>query len=152
VVGVAEPDRPRGRRTETAEAEQPPDGDAEELARQVVQGAVQRGFRGELARLLAQAALDLLERERDVAEEPRLLPAESPRRGGRLAVVPLGRRLAMARRARVAQLDPDDLDLVPRLARDGERLGELEPGGAGVDLDHGAHAGLRSAGPASSRR
>src|SRR5262249_26687358 len=48
VVGIAEPDRPRRRRTGTPEAEQAPHWHVRELALQVVQRGVDRGARGEL--------------------------------------------------------------------------------------------------------
>src|ERR671934_73891 len=48
VVGIAEPDRPRGRRSCTPEPEQPPDGNARELPLQVVYSGVERSARCEL--------------------------------------------------------------------------------------------------------
>ena len=71
VVGVAEPDRPRGRRPRRGQPEQPVHRDAEQLAREVVERAVERRSRRDLAR--GRARLDLLERERVVAEQLRVL-------------------------------------------------------------------------------
>ena len=83
VVGIAEPDRPARRRPGATEPEQPPDGLAEELALQVVQRGVDRRARGELAR--GQALHHLLERERVVAQQLRVLLDVRLRRLGRLA-------------------------------------------------------------------
>ena len=79
-----------------------------------------------------QPRLDLLERERVVAE-PGRCRLEVRERGRARLVVALDRRaLAEAGDAVVAQLDLDDVVLVARLARDHERLGEAQgddPGG-----------------------
>ena len=136
VVRVAEPDRPRGRRAGARQPEQLPDRDAEQLPLQVVERAVERRACGVLAG--RQPSLDLLERERVVAEQRRLLLDVGERGGGRLVVTLDRRRLAEAGDAVVAQLDLDDVGLVARLARDHERLGEAQSDDAGGQL-HGGY-------------
>ena len=99
-----------------------PSREADELSLQVVEGSVQRRARGVLA--FGQPRLDLLERERVVAEERRVL-LEVSTRGRRRLAVPLDRsRLAEPRHAVVPELDLDDVGLVARLSGDDERLGE----------------------------
>ena len=126
VVGVAEPDRPRRRRPGARQAEQPPDGHAEKLPLQVVQGGVERGLRRVLAAHLPQPRADLLEREGVVAEERGVLLHERVRRLRGLPVALDRRPLAPSDLAAVANLDVDDVGPVGRLARDDERLGETE--------------------------
>ena len=74
VVGVAEPDRPRGRRAGAAEAEEPVDGDARELSLQVVERRVE----GRAGRILAgrERGLDLVERPGIVTEGDPFEPGE----------------------------------------------------------------------------
>ena len=124
VVGIAEPDGPRRRRPGARQTEELPGREAEELPLEVVERPVERGARGVLAG--RQPGLDLLERERVVAEERARGLEIGERRRPRL-VVPLDRRaLAEARDLSVPQLDLDDIVLVARLARDHERLGQLQ--------------------------
>jgi hypothetical protein len=100
---------------------------------------VERSVEGRPRRVLArgQARLDLLERERVVAERARgLLEPGEPGSPGLLVALDR-RRLAAAGAALVRELDLDDLGLVARLARDHERLGEPESDRARVQV----HAG-----------
>ena len=85
---------------------------------------VERGARRELARRKPRE--DVLERERVVAERVGVLLDVRERRLRRLAVARDRRRLAEAGHAGVPQLDDERLGRVARLARDDERLGELE--------------------------
>ena len=102
------------------------------LACKVVERAVERGPGRVLPR--RQPRLDLLERERVVAEIGRRR-LEVRERGLAGLVVALDRRtLAEAGDAVVAELDLDDVVLVARLARDHERLGELQGGDPGGQL------------------
>src|SRR5882672_8979346 len=71
VVGIAEPDRPRRRRAGARQPEQLVDGPTDELALEIVQRGVDRRAGGLLAR--RQAGHDLLDRERVVADEARML-------------------------------------------------------------------------------
>ena len=78
VVGIAEPDRPRGRRPGAPQPEQLVHGDAGELPLQVVQRRVERGARRVLAG--RQRGLDLVERPRVVAELDASRARRAPRR------------------------------------------------------------------------
>ena len=137
VVGVAEPDRPRGRRTGARKPEQAERRDSEELPLEVVERGVERRLRRLLARDRSQPRADLLERERVVAEQPGVLFHERERRLGGLVVALDRRTLAAAGHALVAQRHLHDVRVVGRLARDDERLGQLQPDDARLDL----HAG-----------
>src|SRR6185369_6439900 len=61
VVRVAEPHRPRRRRADARNPENPVDGRSEQLALQVVQRRVERAFRRLLASDLPESRADLLE-------------------------------------------------------------------------------------------
>ena len=78
------------------QAEQPPDGDAEQLALQVVEGSVERRLGRVLARAARQPRADLLQRERVVAEKVPVLLDERERRLGRLVIALDRRRFAAA--------------------------------------------------------
>src|SRR5581483_1035183 len=130
VVRVAEPHRPRARRSRAPEPEQAVDGPAREPTLQVVQRSVDGRARGLLAR--RQRRFDLVEGEGVVAERHALEPVE---RGCRRLVVAVDRRgLAEAGDAVVRHLDLDDLGLVLRTARDHERLRQAQRGGACLQL------------------
>ena len=124
VVRIAQPDRPGGRRPGAREPEQLPDRDAEELALEVVERPVERGARGVLAG--RQPGLDLLERERVVAEQGAAASRYASADVARLVVALDRRALAEAGELSVPQLDLDDVVLVARLARDHERLCQLQ--------------------------
>ena len=115
-----------------AQAEQLPDGDAGELAAQVVERAVQSRARRRLA--AREPAVDLVERPGIVAERVRVRLHVGERRSGGLLVPLDRRRLAVADDVAVAELDLDDLGPVGRLARDPEGLGEREPDDACRDV------------------
>ena len=102
---------------------------------------IESGTRGVLAG--RQPGLDLLEREGVGAEQrSRCLQIRERRIAG--LVVPLDRRpLAEAGERSVPQLDLNDVVLVARLARDHERLGELQGDDPGGQL-HAATLTLRS--------
>ena len=124
VVGIAEPDRPARRRAGAAQAEEPPDRLAEQLPLQVVE----RGVDGRAGRELAggQPLHHLLERERVVAQQLRVLLDVRLRRPDGLAVVVERLRLAEAGDAGVPELDDEHVLAVARAAGDDERLRELE--------------------------
>ena len=121
-VRVVQRDRPGGRRAEPAVAEQAPDGDAGELAAEVVQRTVDRRLAGVLARPFGEPRLDLVERERVVAELRGLDEGEGGR--GRLVVAVDRRRLAPSHLALVLDRHVDNLGDVLGAARDREPLGE----------------------------
>ncbi len=133
VVGIAEPDRPRGRRAAALEAEQAPHRLADELPAEVVQRAVEPGLRRVLAGDLGQAVPDRLEGEGIVAEEGSRLVQERLGALDGLAVVVLRLGLAEARDAVVLDLDPEHVLLDAGRAGDRERLRELEGGAAVAD-------------------
>jgi len=133
VVRVAEPDRPRGRRSGAPEAEQLVDRLPRQLALEVVEGVVDRSARRLLTR--REAVGDLVEPKRIVAEIDRVEPVE--RRPRRLRVALDRRRLAEARHTVVLDLDLHDVSLVLRPAGDRERLRELHCRLAGCQI-HGA--------------
>ena len=109
VVGIAQPDGPRGRRPGARQAEELPRRQAEELPLEIVERTVESGARGVLAG--RQPGLDLLERERVVAEQRSRCLQIRERRLDRL-VVPLDRRpLTEAGELSVPQLDLDDIAL-----------------------------------------
>ena len=98
VVGVAEPDRPRGRRPCPPQPEQLVDGNAGELALQVVQRRIERRPSRGLAR--RQPRGDLVERPRVVPELDALEPGEPrSRRLARTARSARPRRIPTRRRA-----------------------------------------------------
>jgi hypothetical protein len=68
VIGIAEPDRPGGRRPGALEPEEPPHGLAGDLPAQVVECRVERRLGGHLAWPGGKPSADLLERERVVSE------------------------------------------------------------------------------------
>ena len=103
--------------------------------------AVERGPGGVLSR--RQPRLDLLERERVVAEQRRVLLDVGERGLRRLLVAVDRRALAVADDAVMPQLDLEHLLLVARLARDHERLGEAQGHDPGGQL-HGSTLTLRS--------
>src|SRR5579872_2581600 len=135
VVGIAEPDRPRRRRAEPAQAEQAVDRQAGELPLQVVQRAVDRGARGEL--LAREPVEDVVERERVVAERVGVRLEVRVRRLRRLVVALDRRRLAVSGDPVVRDVDLHDLRLVRRLARDRERLREAQRHDPGAQI-HGS--------------
>ena len=102
VVGIAEPDRPRGRRAAARQPEEPVDRNAEQLPLQVVQRRVERALRRLLAVERRESRADLLERERIVADEVAVLLDERERRLGGLAVALDRRRFAPSDRSRRA--------------------------------------------------
>src|SRR5262249_35998663 len=109
VVRVAEPDRPRRGRACPRQAQQPPDGDAEQLALPVVQGGVEGRLRCVLTRHLVQPRADLLERKGIVPQEGRMFADERLRRLGRLAVALDRSGLAAPDMVAVPDLDLDDV-------------------------------------------
>src|SRR6185312_17456013 len=102
-----QPDRPGGRRARTPEPEQAPDRNARELSAEVVQGHVDGGPRRVLAGEGREAAFDLVERERVVAEQRARVREKGGRRVDALTVVVLGRGLSVARPTFVLDLDED---------------------------------------------
>ena len=102
-----------------------------------MQRPVERRLGGVLARDLGEPLADLLQRERIVAEQRAVLLDERERRLGRLVVALDRGGLAPADVAAVAQLDLDDVLPVARLARDHERLGQVQPDDGGLDLHRG---------------
>ena len=91
-----------------------------------MQRRVECRLRSLLAGNLREARADLLERERVVAEKRRVLLDERECRRRALAI-PLDRsRLAAPRRGLVTDRHMEHLGLVLRLARNRERLGELQ--------------------------
>ncbi len=132
VVRVAEPDRPGGRRTAGTEPEQPVERQAGLLSAQVEKRSVESRAR----RLLAgrQALLDLVAGPRIVADHGG--GVLEPRTSGlrRLAVAGDRGRLAPARKVAVPKLHLHDVGGVLALARDVERLRELERRDAGGEL------------------
>src|SRR5207247_874245 len=74
VVGIAEPDRPAGRRPLAAEAQQPPDWQLGQLAAEIMERMVEGGARGLRIRCARQGGENLVERERVAAQ--RAPPAE----------------------------------------------------------------------------
>jgi hypothetical protein len=102
---------------------------------------VERRVEGGSGRRLAgrQRGLDLVERPRVVADGDPFEPRE--RRFGCLVVSVDRRRFAVPGVLAVAQLDLDDLRNVLRGARDRERLGEVEAGDPGGDLDRASLVG-----------
>jgi hypothetical protein len=137
VVGVAEPDGPRGGRAGAKQPEKPEDGDARELSLEIVERRVEGGS----GRWLAgrQRGLDLVERPGVVAEGDPFEPRE--RRFGGLVVSVDRRSFAVPGVLAVAQLDLDYLRDVLRGARDRERLGEVEADDPGGDLDRASLVG-----------
>jgi hypothetical protein len=105
------------------------------LRAEIVEGGVDRGARSLFARW--QAIVNLVQRPRVVAEQVAHLGEPYQRRRRRLAVVLDGRRLAAADEVAVPELDLDDVNRVPGLARDAERLGELERHLPGGDVHNG---------------
>ena len=114
VVGIAEPHRPARRRPGPAQPEQPPDRLAEELALEVVERSVDRRAGRELAR--RQALQHLLERERVVPQQLRVLLEVRLRRLDGLVVAVDRLRLAEPGHARMPQLDDDGVLAVARAA------------------------------------
>ena len=90
-----------------------------------------------------QPLADVLERERVVADDLAVVVHEPLRRLGRLVVAVDRRRLAVARDAVVRQRDVDDVRVVRRLARDDERLRQLQPDDPCLDLHLASLAGRR---------
>ena len=99
---------------------------------------MERGIERGLGRLLApdraEALADVLERERVVSDE-RAVVVDEPQRGLRRLVVALDRRpLAVPGHALVRERDVHDVRVVGGLARDDERLCELQSDDPGFDL------------------
>src|SRR6266536_661492 len=67
VVGIAEPNRPAGRRPLAAEAQQPPDRQAGQLAAEIMERMVEGRARGLRMRRARQGGENLVERERVAA-------------------------------------------------------------------------------------
>ena len=134
VVGVAEPDRPGGRRAGPRQAEQPPHRTVRELPAEVVERRVERTLGCALSRGLLEARADLLERERVVAERTGVRLDERERRGGGLLVAVDRCPLATPDQVAVPHLDLQDVFEVARLPRDDERLGQPQPDDLGPDL------------------
>ena len=134
VVWVAEPDRPRRRRTAPREPQEPVDGNTEELPLEVVERCVERALRRLLALDRRKSCSDLLERERIVADEV-TVPLDERKRGlRRLAVALDGRRLSAAHLPVVTDRHVDDVGPVLGLTADDERLGELEADDLGAHV------------------
>ena len=99
---------------------------------------MERSVECRLRRLLArngrEPLADVLERERVVADERAVLVDELHGRRRRLAVAVDRRRLAVAGHALVRQRDMDDVRIVGCLARDDERLRELQTDDPCLDL------------------
>ena len=120
-------DRERGVRRSRREPEQPPQRHAEPLADPVVKRAVERGLATGQAVDVLEPLLDVLERERVVADERRSGGAQEVDDGvDGLAAVVDGRRLAAPDDALVLELDLNDRLIRARAARDAERLGERQ--------------------------
>ena len=103
--------------------------DAEQLALEVVERAVERSLRSVLTGDLCEPKADLLQRERIVTHER---PVSFDERGRRLwgLVIAIDRRcLPSADLPSVMQLDVDDVFPVPCLARDHERLRQVKANG-----------------------
>src|SRR6266516_215724 len=130
VVRIAEPDRPGRRRSLAFQPEQSPHREIDELSLQIVQRSVDRGARCPFTR--RQSLRDCLERKRIVAEHVAVLLDVRERGLRALAVALDWSRLAEPRDLAVPYLHEYNIGRVARLARDDERLGELErrdPGG-----------------------
>ena len=95
---------------------------------------VERRLRGLLARDRRESLADVLERERIVPDDAPVLVDELDRGLRRLAVALDRRRLAESGHALVGQRDVDDVRVVGRLARDDERLRELQAHDPSLDL------------------
>ena len=133
VVGVAEPHRPRRRRPGARQPEQPPDG----LRRAACPGGRGARRRARPAPRLAgrrQPRVDLLERERIVPEQRRVLLDVRQRGCRRLVVARRSAPPRRSRRSRRAAARPGRPRPCPRLARDDERLGEPQRHDPGVEL------------------
>ena len=101
-----------------------------------MQRSIERRPRGGLPR--RQARLDLVERERIVAEHLGVLVQIRQSRLRALVVARDRRRLTEARMPLVPQLDLDDLGLVLGAARDHERLRQAQRRDASLEL-HAAY-------------
>ena len=139
VVRVAEPDRPGRRRAGPRQPEEPEGRDPEELSLEVVQRRVERRLGRLLARGRGEALADVLECERVGADERPVVVDETHGRFRRLVVALDRRSLAVTRHALVRQGDLDDVGVVRSLARDDERLGELQADDPGGDLHPGTY-------------
>ena len=136
-VDRVDPDRVGRLGRAAVQTEQLPGRPADELADEIVQRAFHGAAADDGAAPCAQTRLDGLERERVVAQRGARAVDEGPGRLDRLAVAIVGRALAAADVAAVADLRPDDALGVGRPARDRERLRERERADAAGDL-HGA--------------
>jgi hypothetical protein len=135
VVGIPEPDRPRRRRAEPAHAEQSPHGDTGQLSLQVVERRVERGPRRPLAGL--EPLLDLVQGEGVVAERVGRL-FDVLQRGLRCLAVAVDRRtFTEAGDTVVPELYLHHVGSVVRLARDHERLREVQRGDSGRHVHRG---------------
>ena len=108
VVGIAEPDRPRGRRARRGQAEEPPDGQAGQLAAQVVERHVERRLGRASPGLPASRAWISSSANGSSPSSSAASPRNPCADSVALAVVLLRRSLAHPRDAVRPQLDPDE--------------------------------------------
>ena len=153
VVGIAEPDRPRCRRAAARHAEQLPGrASPSSFPCRSWSAASMRGFRRLLARDLARRALDLLERERVVADELPVLARRTQRALRGLLVALDRRRLTVPDDPVVREVHVDDVRQVRRVACDDERLGQAQPDDLGAHLHAPEPTATRSARCRRARR